>query len=133
MILGIGTDLLEISRMEKALERESFSLRVFTEEERRQARGRVSFLAGCFAVKEAVAKCFGTGFSEGIAPDQIEVLRDERGCPFARLHGAALARFRDLGGTGIHVSISDTRTLVTAMAVLEGGERHDGGEGNPDS
>ena len=56
MILGVGMDLLEISRMEKALERESFSLRVFTEEERRQARGRVSFLAGCFAVKECIRK-----------------------------------------------------------------------------
>ena len=60
MIVGIGTDLIEIERIKKACEKEAFLVRVYTEEERRQAGGKVSRLAGDFAVKEAVSKVFGT-------------------------------------------------------------------------
>ena len=62
MILGVGTDLIEIKRMEKACRRPHFVARTFTETESRQAKGSASKLAGSFAVKEAVAKMFGTGF-----------------------------------------------------------------------
>ena len=62
MILGVGTDLVEIDRMRKACEKEYFVSRTFTEAESRQAGGSASKLAGSFAVKEAVAKVFGTGF-----------------------------------------------------------------------
>ena len=54
MIVGIGTDLIEIERIKKACEKEAFLVRVYTEEERRQAGGNASRLAGDFAVKEAV-------------------------------------------------------------------------------
>jgi len=119
VIIGVGTDILEVSRMERAVSRESFCRRVFTEEERRQAGGRVPFLAGCFAVKEAVVKCFGTGFI-GVKPDEVEALRDSRGRPYVRLYGGALRICREMGGTGIHVSISDAGGFVTAFAVMEG-------------
>ena len=56
MILGVGTDLIEIKRMEKACRRPHFVARTFTETESRQAKGSASKLAGSFAVKEAVAK-----------------------------------------------------------------------------
>ena len=62
MILGVGTDLIEIKRMEKACSQGRFVSRVFTETESRQAKGAASKLAGSFAVKEAVAKVLGTGF-----------------------------------------------------------------------
>ena len=85
MIVGIGTDLIEIERIKKACEKEAL-VRVYTEEERRQAGGKVSRLAGDFAVKEAVSKVFGTGF-RGFGLLDIEVLRDELGKPWVRLHG----------------------------------------------
>ena len=73
MILGTGCDLVEIERMKKACEKEAFLSRVYTERERRQAGGKASVLAGDFAVKEAVAKVFGTGFRD-FMPGDIEVL-----------------------------------------------------------
>lgn len=118
MLIGVGTDIVEIGRIEKALSRKGFSERVFTEEERRQSRGRASFLAGCFAVKEAVAKCLGTGFRK-LSPYDIEVLRDAAGKPYVRLSGGAEREYRRLKGGVIEVSISDTEALALAFAVLE--------------
>ena len=88
MLTGVGCDLIEIERMKKACEKEAFLLRVYTEEERRQADGRPSVLAGTFAVKEAVAKVLGTGFRT-FMPKDVEVLRDELGKPYVLLHGNA--------------------------------------------
>ena len=119
MICGIGTDMIEIRRVEEACGRESFSDYSFTAEERRQSRGRASFLAGCFTVKEAVSKCFGTGFS-GFGPSDIEVLRDERGKPYVNLYGKAKDLFEEMGGVRILVSISDTADYAVGFAVLEG-------------
>ena len=83
-------------------------------------------LAGDFACKEAVAKCFGTGF-RGFRPIDVEVLRDELGKPYIVLHGGARTLFEELGGRSIQVSISDTKELVIALAILEGadGNRQD--------
>jgi phosphopantetheine--protein transferase-like protein len=80
MIIGIGTDLIEISRI-KNTRRNKTVERIFSEEERRQASDKDSMLAGDFACKECIVKCFGTGFSEGIRPSEIEILRDEKGKP----------------------------------------------------
>ena len=86
MIVGIGTDLIEIERIKKACEKEAFLVRVYTEEERRQAGGKASRLAGDFAVKEAVSKVFGTGF-RGFGLLDIEVLRDGFGKPWCGFTG----------------------------------------------
>ena len=117
MILGVGTDLVEIDRMRKACEKEHFVSR--TEAESRQAGGSASKLAGSFAVKEAVAKVFGTGFRT-FMPGDIEVLRDELGKPYVRLYGGALEQFEKMGMEQIHVSISNTNGLAMAFAVGEG-------------
>ncbi len=118
MILGVGTDLIEIKRMEKACKRAHFTARTFTETESRQAKGSASKLAGSFAVKEAVAKMFGTGF-RGFMPGDIEVLRDELGKPYVNLYGGAKKRFEEMGLTQIHVSISNTEEFAMAFAVGE--------------
>ncbi len=118
MIIGVGCDILEISRIEK-LKNSSGSEKVFTENERRHASGRNALLAGDFSVKEAVSKAFGTGV-RGFSLTEIEVLRDELGRPYVKLYGRAEALFRKVGGAALHVSISDTGELVMAMAVLEG-------------
>lgn len=119
MIIGVGTDLIEIERIKRACEKEAFLSRVYTEEERRQAGGRVSRLAGDFAVKEAVSKVFGTGFRT-FGPGEIEVLRDDLGKPFVRLHREAKKTAGELGIRTIHVSITNTDRMASAFAVGEG-------------
>ncbi len=119
MILGVGTDLTEIGRIRRACGRGAFMERTFTEEERRQAGGSASRLAGDFAVKEAVAKALGTGFRSFWTRD-IEVLRDELGKPYVRLYGGAMERAEAMGVERIEVSISNTKELAVAFAVAEG-------------
>ena len=96
MIFGIGTDLIEIARVERAWEKESFRNRVFTEQEKQLIAERSQRAAGNFAVKEAVVKAFGTGFGK-IAPGEIEVLREVSGKPYVVLYGEAEA-FRTANG-----------------------------------
>ena len=95
MLIGVGCDLIEIERVKKACDKEAFLSRIYTERERRQAKGDPRVLAGTFAVKEAVAKGFGTGFR-------------------------ATKIAEDLGITKIEVSISDTKDHAMAFAVGEG-------------
>ncbi len=112
--------MIEIKRIEKACSREAFCQYVFTGEERRQAGERISMLAGSFAVKEAVAKAFGTGF-RGFTPLEVEVLRDERGKPYVNLTGNAEKLRKQLGIDTIHVSITNTAEYAAAFTVAEKG------------
>lgn len=118
MILGIGIDMIEIDRIEKACLSQAFSIRMYTPAELRVCGGRAVSLAGRFAVKEAVAKALGTGFRE-ISQLEIETLRDELGKPVVNLYGEAEKRFAMLGGRTIHVSITHTKTTAAAMVILE--------------
>lgn len=122
MILGIGCDLIEIARIERAIERNPhFFERVYTPEEREYiASKRVETAAGLFAAKEAVAKALGTGF-RGFLTDSIRILPDELGRPCCTLSGGALKRARELGVTNIHVSVTHTQMTAAAFAVAEGG------------
>jgi len=118
MILGIGIDMVEIDRVEKACMSQAFSVRIYTENELDVCGGKAESLAGRFAVKEAVAKALGIGF-RGIKPLEIETLRDELGKPMVNLYGEAEKQFKALGGRAIHVSITHTKTTATAMVMLE--------------
>ena len=119
MIIGVGTDMVEIDRIRRACEKPSFLARVYTEEECRQAGGSASRLAGSFAVKEAVSKVFGTGF-RSFWPGDVEVLRDGLGKPFVILHGGAKEKAKELNIARIHVSITNTEGYAMAFAVGEG-------------
>ena len=121
MIIGIGTDLVEIERIRKACLREAFLVCCFTEKEREGISGFSVKLAGNFAVKEAVAKVFGTGF-RGFRPGDIEVLRDEWGKPYVNLYRGAKKEAEKLGVRKIFVSITNTKQFAAAFAVGEGGE-----------
>lgn len=122
MILGVGTDMVEIGRMERACKKDAFLKRAFTPEECRQAEGKLSKLAGNFAVKESVAKVFGTGFRT-FMPGEIEVLRDELGKPYVVLYGGAKALAEQMGIQKLWVSITNTKEYAVAFAVGEGVER----------
>jgi holo-[acyl-carrier protein] synthase len=125
MILGIGTDIVEIDRVRKALERAGFAERVFTAAEREYCEGRgaqrwASFAAR-FAGKEAVLKAFGTGLSAGSWQD-VEILPDAAGRPTVGLKGHFAALAAAMGVAEVHVSLSHARDYATAQAVLWGGD-----------
>jgi holo-[acyl-carrier protein] synthase len=119
-VTGVGLDLLEIARMERALERRPrLAERLFTPQERAYAAARARpgrHLAARFCAKEAVAKALGL-----TAWDfrDVEVVATD-GAPAVRLSGAALARARELG-VSAEVSLTHTDTLAGATALLSPG------------
>ena len=120
MILGVGLDLCEIARMEKAILNGHFMARVYTEKEQeriRSGRGvRVGEIAaGTFAAKEAVAKALGTGF-DGFGPADIEVLPDDHGRPACTLHNRAAEL---AGDARVHLSVTHESGMAAAVAILE--------------
>lgn len=127
MILGIGTDLVDIRRIERTLERfgERFTRRVFTEAERAKAERRLrraDTYAKRYAAKEACAKALGTGFRRGVYWRDIEVVNLPSGKPAIRLHGGARARFEELvpagHEAGIEVTLTDEPPLAQAIVVI---------------
>ena len=122
MIRGLGCDLCAISRMEKIMADGRFLHRYFTDGERAyiaaRARGAQT-AAGIFAAKEALVKALGTGFAQGIMPEQIEVTHTDSGQPGARLTGAAQARLEQMGGGRILLSLSHEGDTAIAFALIQ--------------
>lgn len=123
MIVGLGTDIVDMERVEKIAARfgERFAGHILHPEELEFWREspRPTFLAGRFAAKEALVKALGSGFAEGVTLTDILVRKGEMGEPGMSLFGAALARFNVLGGDKIHVSISHDRHSAMAVVILE--------------
>ena len=121
LILGLGTDIIEISRMKKAIEKRQFVQRVFTQNEIAycDSRGaqRAASYAARFAGKEAVLKAFGTGLRHGSLQD-IEILPDALGCPRLQLSGyfARLAEERAI--QQFFVSLSHAREYAVAHCIF---------------
>ncbi len=123
MILGVGTDLVEIQRIRRAIEQNPHFLeRVFTEGEiaycRRKSRPWQSYAAR-FAAKEAVGKAFGTGLGP-IGLTEIEVASGPGGQPRVLLHGAAERLAAERRVQRVHISLSHSELYAMATAVLEG-------------
>ncbi len=125
MIAGIGTDICDIRRIEKAVKKSCFLEKVYTKKEIEQSKGRSNSLAGNFAVKEAVSKALGTGF-RGFGPQQIEVLRQESGAPYVQLYGKALEIMEEKGIDRFFVSISHEKEYAIAYVVAEKEEKEMG-------
>ncbi len=126
MIVGLGMDMASLSRIGKCLERfgAQFCRRILTEAEREllpeAPAARTAFVAGRFAAKEAAVKALGTGFAEGIAPQDVEVLRLPSGRPELHFYGAAARRAELLGVKSAHLSLTHEREIAGAVVVLEG-------------
>jgi holo-[acyl-carrier protein] synthase len=127
-IIGIGLDVVEIGRIRDLHLRHGprFIERVYTEEERIRI-GRFAdpapYLAGRWAVKEAVLKVLGTGLTGGVTWKDINVVRDPSGAPRVKLSGIARDRARELGIGRILTSITHGRDVAAAQAMgvsLEG-------------
>lgn len=116
-MIRTGIDLVDIARISRTIDRQGdrFLNRIFTQAEQDQCEGRVPSLAGRFAVKEAVAKAFGTGIGDMNWTD-IEILQDERGCPHLYLHNRAEEVAASLNLRHWSVSLSHTDTHAVGMA-----------------
>lgn len=126
MIIGIGTDLLEIERINRILKDKTaqrFIQRLLTEEEQRQAeqrQGRLAeFIAGRFSAKEAVAKALGCGIGADVSFHDIEITYESTGKPICRLSPQSLERLRLSSPIRIHLSVTHTGSLAAAYAVVE--------------
>jgi len=123
-ILGLGTDIVEIARIEAVVKRsgDRFAQRILSDVEWGQYLNHkqpIRFLAKRFAVKEAAAKAFGTGIRNGLAFAQFEVVNDILGKPGLRLYLQADALAKRLGVTSVHVSLADERRYACATVILE--------------
>ncbi|HEY6196955.1 MAG TPA: holo-ACP synthase [Candidatus Eisenbacteria bacterium] len=124
-VRGIGIDVCKVDRIAESLRRfgERMERRLFTPGELAYCRGfkdPLPHLAARFAAKEAASKALGTGIAGGIGWTQIEVLQPGGRVPILRLSGAALERFRAMGATESHLSLSHDGGLGVACVVLEG-------------
>jgi holo-[acyl-carrier protein] synthase len=127
MILGIGSDLVDIRRIEKVLARhgERFIQRIFTDIERARAERRATRIdtyAKRFAAKEACAKALGTGFRRGVFFRDMGVVNLPSGRPTMQLTGGALAQLRRITPAGydarIDVSLTDEYPIAQAFVVI---------------
>ena len=118
MIYGVGTDFIEVERIKKAYEKESFRKKIYTEKEQQLIAEHAQRAAGNFAVKESVVKAFGTGFGK-ISPIDIEVLREASGRPYVILHGPAKELLEKEQILQVHVSISNTKEYALGYVVME--------------
>ncbi|HEV2110142.1 MAG TPA: holo-ACP synthase [Gammaproteobacteria bacterium] len=127
MIHGVGTDVVQVARMEAVWQRhgDAFARRILMPEELegfKHTKHPVRFLAMRFAAKEAIVKAMGTGFRHGVWVRDVGMVPDFRGkpCVIFSLRGEAVCR--QLGVSGAHVSLTDEAGLVVAMAVAEKAE-----------
>ncbi|HEY0414706.1 MAG TPA: holo-ACP synthase [Allosphingosinicella sp.] len=128
MILGIGSDLCNIARIERSLGRfgERFIARVFTDAERARAERRPLTRAGTyakrFAAKEAFAKAVGTGFRRGVFMKDIGVVNAPTGAPALALTGGAKARLDAITPAGhfaeVHLTMTDDHPFAQAFVVI---------------
>ena len=121
MIVGIGNDIIEIERIEKAISKESFKNKVYTQRELEniEKRGdRVETYAGIFSAKEAISKAIGTGVRKFSLTD-LEILNDDLGKPYVvvseKLDKIIKSKKEDYQ---IEISISHSRKYATAMAII---------------
>lgn len=123
-ILGIGIDVVDISRMVELRKRHGERLKdiLFLPEEAEYCLARANpdeCFAARFAAKEAMMKALGTGWAEGVAFTGIEVVRAEGGKPEIRLHGSTAEKARQLGAGKIHLTLSHSREVAVAQVLVE--------------
>lgn len=123
-IVGIGTDIVEISRVEKSFKRfgDRFAQKILSEEELASKSFNVQpvhFMAKRFAAKEALMKSLGTGLAKGVRFDDFSVLNDENGKPVVVTRGKAAELMNDMGIARLHISISDEENQAIAFAIAE--------------
>jgi holo-[acyl-carrier protein] synthase len=128
MILGVGTDLCEVGRVERALERfgERFAARILVASELeifRRRRKRAAYLAKRFAAKEAFSKALGTGIRFPVNWHNVWVVNDRAGKPTLEFSRPLAAFLKRRGVEKVHVSLTDEIGMACAFVVVEGNAR----------
>lgn len=123
MIIGVGMDLVEVERIRKASEK--FGMRFFRRilgesELAAMPDNFILWLSGRFAAKEAAMKALGTGYAQGVAFKDIEILTSPSRQPRLALLGKASMRAAELGARATFVSISHEHSMACAVVILEG-------------
>jgi holo-[acyl-carrier protein] synthase len=123
MIVGIGTDIISVARIERVIERNSeFVHKVFSASEIAYCDARAAkaqSYAARFAAKEAVMKALGTGWAEGVNWLDIQVVMNEAGKPSLNLSGKALALSESMQVDRLHLSLSHEKEQAVAFVILE--------------
>lgn len=124
-IIGIGTDLVKISRIKRIFKNypKGFAERILHENElkiMKELKDPKTYIAKRFSAKEAVSKALGTGIAHGVAFQEIEISNNENGQPCLTLHGKTLEIANKLGVKNYFISLSDEREYAIAYVVLEG-------------
>ena len=126
MIVGIGLDVCQITRMEELLESGRFLERYFSQEEqdyiRQKGAAAADTMAGIFAAKDALVKTLGTGFTDTRLTD-IVILHDKFGAPYYDLRGEFSLHASQRNITSIHLSITHDSGIAAAVAVAERAEK----------
>jgi holo-[acyl-carrier protein] synthase len=123
MIIGIGTDLAEVHRIAKSIEKDGFKEKVFSKAEISYCEAKThkaENFAARFAAKEAFFKALGTGWRGGMAFNEVEVVNDELGKPTLNIVGQTAEIIKEKNIKMIHVSLSHIKDLAMATVVLEG-------------
>lgn len=124
MISGLGTDIVQVSRIREMIERygESFLEKVFADDERKEAQRRrdpAQYYAGRWALKEAMSKALGCGIGEKCGWKDVATSNRESGRPETILSGLALETATAMGVASIHISISHEQEYACATVILE--------------
>ena len=122
MIIGLGTDLVEVERMAKSIETTGFREKIFSPGEIVYCESKINKAeryAARFAAKEAFFKALGTGWRGAMGFNEVEVINDELGKPSINLLGGAKKIISERKINTIHLSISHTRYIATATVILE--------------
>jgi holo-[acyl-carrier protein] synthase len=125
MVLGLGTDLIEIARIKESIERhgDRFLHRVFTDDEiaycQSKKNNAAESFAARFAAKEAGAKALGTGISRGVSWKELEVRRTPGERPTLHLSGRAAERAGQMGVQTLNLSLTHSRDVAMAVVVAE--------------
>jgi len=124
MIVGTGTDILQVSRVSAALARTPrLARRILTESEFvdwQQSKQQARFLAKRFAAKEALVKALGTGIGRGVSWQHFEIAKDPAGRPIVIVTAGAEKIAQEMGIRRFHLSYSDEQEYIVAFAIAEG-------------
>lgn len=120
-VFGIGTDIVDISRIESKMDRDSFIQKVFTPKEIQYCNSRsnpAQSFAARFAAKEAYMKALGTGWSENADFIEIETLSAKSGAPYICLHGKTKECFESMNLKRVFISLSHSGASAIAFVIL---------------
>ena len=123
-MIGLGIDLCQVERIEKAMAAHAnFLSRYYTEEEQayiaQRGNAGAQSAAAMFAAKEALLKAMGIGLSGGVSMREIGVCHDTNGAPCYKLTGAAADRLRSMGGGSVFLSLTHEGGMAAAVAIIE--------------